>query len=507
MNLAAIGKFVKEKRKEKGLTQAQLAEKLSVSEKTVSKWECGKGLPDAEFMLPLCNELGISADELLSGRTIVEKQSESCSDGVKEFNKETLETISYYEETAGVAVALKIFLLISIISLFLGIIFIAFRTYATVVIGTVALLLFLISFAVAAFLTFFAKLYSRNVAAIVVMFSSLFLAVVLGFVVGATVAAEYIKNLDFNNLSAINVPEIKLPTAYGIIIAVLNALYCFSRPFAFKIKTRSELENADKLLVAYLLLSALDCIAGLILPVLSGIAGLAAFYTLYLFTQNRTHKIYYKTKYSNIPALPNIGTESEYDEERRIKVKSALVKFFASKRAILSVCAVIVIFPLTFAVPTDKPITVFGFLTGMVLPPFIVKIFIAAFLRPLRFRAFILFCITAAIETCMVGTCGIIFMQNPNAPVLPFWLSQTTLVAGLFSFFSFILGYESVSENGLPEVLLSCVMILLAAYLFVCMTPWFFSDAVMAQITIFVWADIAATVLSALRKKSALGRR
>ena len=70
MDLQVIGKFIKEKRKSKGLTQVQLAEKLNVSEKTISKWECGNGFPDTTLILPLCNALEISANELLSGKAL-----------------------------------------------------------------------------------------------------------------------------------------------------------------------------------------------------------------------------------------------------------------------------------------------------------------------------------------------------------------------------------------------------------------------------------------------------
>ena len=67
MNQVITGQFIKECRKEKGLTQEQLAEKLCVSPKTISKWECGNGLPEVSLMLPLCGELGITVNELLSG--------------------------------------------------------------------------------------------------------------------------------------------------------------------------------------------------------------------------------------------------------------------------------------------------------------------------------------------------------------------------------------------------------------------------------------------------------
>lgn len=67
MNQIAIGNFIVKKRKELNLTQAQLAEKLGVSNKTVSKWENGKCMPDYGIIQPLCAELGISVSELMDG--------------------------------------------------------------------------------------------------------------------------------------------------------------------------------------------------------------------------------------------------------------------------------------------------------------------------------------------------------------------------------------------------------------------------------------------------------
>ena len=57
MNQLTIGKFIAQKRKEKNLTQEQLAEILGVSNKTVSKWECGKCMPDYGIVKPLCQEV------------------------------------------------------------------------------------------------------------------------------------------------------------------------------------------------------------------------------------------------------------------------------------------------------------------------------------------------------------------------------------------------------------------------------------------------------------------
>ncbi len=74
MDQIKIGKFIRQLRKEKKLTQKDIAEKLNISDKTVSKWETGNGLPEVSLMLPLCNLLGISVNELLSGEKLDEKQ-------------------------------------------------------------------------------------------------------------------------------------------------------------------------------------------------------------------------------------------------------------------------------------------------------------------------------------------------------------------------------------------------------------------------------------------------
>lgn len=70
MNQEKIGKFIATCRKKQKLTQEQLAEKLNITFKAVSKWETGKGLPDASIMLDLCNILDITVNELLSGEKI-----------------------------------------------------------------------------------------------------------------------------------------------------------------------------------------------------------------------------------------------------------------------------------------------------------------------------------------------------------------------------------------------------------------------------------------------------
>ena len=68
MNQKIIGEYISRKRKEKNMTQAQLAEALGISSKTISKWENGNSMPDYSIVLQLCKALDISLSELLDGK-------------------------------------------------------------------------------------------------------------------------------------------------------------------------------------------------------------------------------------------------------------------------------------------------------------------------------------------------------------------------------------------------------------------------------------------------------
>lgn len=70
MDQQKIGRFIAERRKAKGLTQAALSEKLGITDRAVSKWETGKSLPDASVMMSLCFELSITVNDLLSGEVV-----------------------------------------------------------------------------------------------------------------------------------------------------------------------------------------------------------------------------------------------------------------------------------------------------------------------------------------------------------------------------------------------------------------------------------------------------
>ena len=71
MDLVKIGKFIAERRKAQNLTQMQLAEKLCITDRAISKWETGKSLPDSAIMLSLCDLLKITVNDLLCGEVVV----------------------------------------------------------------------------------------------------------------------------------------------------------------------------------------------------------------------------------------------------------------------------------------------------------------------------------------------------------------------------------------------------------------------------------------------------
>ncbi len=74
MNQEKIGKFIASCRKQKNMTQQELAEKLGVSDRTIGNWENGRNMPDLSLFKPLCNELNISLNDLMSGEKVKEKE-------------------------------------------------------------------------------------------------------------------------------------------------------------------------------------------------------------------------------------------------------------------------------------------------------------------------------------------------------------------------------------------------------------------------------------------------
>ena len=87
MDLVKIGKYIAGKRKALGMTQKQLAEKLNMSDKSVSKWERGICLPDVSVYMELCEILGISINEFLAGEDVEKKSEDNIIQVTKDSKK------------------------------------------------------------------------------------------------------------------------------------------------------------------------------------------------------------------------------------------------------------------------------------------------------------------------------------------------------------------------------------------------------------------------------------
>ena len=116
MDQIKIGKFIAECRKKNNLTQIQLAEKLNITDRAISKWENGKGMPDSSIMLDLCNELKISVNELLCGEVISmdntnKKQEQILLDMAKEVE----------QKNKIIWTSMWVIMIVSMIALFVGI--------------------------------------------------------------------------------------------------------------------------------------------------------------------------------------------------------------------------------------------------------------------------------------------------------------------------------------------------------------------------------------------------
>ena len=121
MDQIKIGRFIAERRKLQGLTQAQLAEKLNITDRAVSKWETGRSLPDATLMLALCEILGISVNELLSGEKVtMENKQEKNEQLLLEMAKEI------ERKNKTIWSAMWIIMIVSILALFAGLFAAAF---------------------------------------------------------------------------------------------------------------------------------------------------------------------------------------------------------------------------------------------------------------------------------------------------------------------------------------------------------------------------------------------
>ncbi len=119
MDQVKIGRFIAERRKQENLTQMQLAEKLNITDRAVSKWETGRAMPDSSIMLELCTVLKITVNDLLSGE-VVEMENYN-----KEMESKLLEMVKEKEEADKRLLGLEIFIGITSVIVLLALIMIA----------------------------------------------------------------------------------------------------------------------------------------------------------------------------------------------------------------------------------------------------------------------------------------------------------------------------------------------------------------------------------------------
>ena len=114
MDQVKIGQFIAECRKKKDLTQAQLAERLGITDRAVSKWENGRSMPDSSIMLALCKELEISVNDLLCGEVV------SMENYNKELENKLLEVVKEKEKADKNLLSLEIVVGVMCAAILLG---------------------------------------------------------------------------------------------------------------------------------------------------------------------------------------------------------------------------------------------------------------------------------------------------------------------------------------------------------------------------------------------------
>ena len=144
MNQIKIGKFIAECRKNNNLTQMQLAEKLNITDRAISKWENGKGMPDSSIMLDLCNELKISVNELLCGELIeMNNYNEVAEKTLLEMAEKENKKLMMYENVIGFSSTISFLILIFVTS------FLVEDNIAKIVLFILAFVLLIIGFSFA----------------------------------------------------------------------------------------------------------------------------------------------------------------------------------------------------------------------------------------------------------------------------------------------------------------------------------------------------------------------
>ena len=159
MNQEKIGRFISELRKEKGMTQASMADKLGITDKAISKWETGKSMPDSSIMLDLCDLLSINVNELLKGERISMEENNNASEEL------LLELKRENEDKTRLLIKIELYMNLLLILICISQFLIGFKateiyakTYHTDEVGTVLILINCIIIIVFAFVgTWIAK--------------------------------------------------------------------------------------------------------------------------------------------------------------------------------------------------------------------------------------------------------------------------------------------------------------------------------------------------------------
>ena len=147
MDQIKIGKFLQQRRKECGLTQSELAEKLSVSDRAISKWENGNCLPDADHMIELCDILGITVNDLFSGEIVGDagdtKELESSLVAMTKLKQQSDKRL------LGIEIVLGVFSVVLFLAGDLVAGLVAMPLWARIIIGLSGLAMFLLGVCVA----------------------------------------------------------------------------------------------------------------------------------------------------------------------------------------------------------------------------------------------------------------------------------------------------------------------------------------------------------------------
>ena len=120
MDQIKIGRFISQCRKDNGMTQMQLAERLGVTDRAVSKWETGRAMPDSSIMLELCKQLKITVNDLLCGEVV------SMENYNKELEKNLLDMAKAKEKADKQLLLVEVIVAVLSLTVFFALIFVAF---------------------------------------------------------------------------------------------------------------------------------------------------------------------------------------------------------------------------------------------------------------------------------------------------------------------------------------------------------------------------------------------